>query len=96
MGKMRKLAILLLMLIVSISLLGCGGSEVSSGKVYFLLHNDAGGGFNEDLKQALLKKAQEGGVAIEVLDGKGDSNLQLDQMNESGCDVCVAKRLIFF
>ncbi|BAL82329.1 putative D-ribose-binding periplasmic protein [Selenomonas ruminantium subsp. lactilytica TAM6421] len=82
MGKMQKLALFLLMLMVSISLLGCGGSEVSSGKVYFLLHNDAGGGFNEDLKQALLKKAQEGGVAIEVLDGKGDTNLQLDQMNE--------------
>ncbi|SHK32903.1 inositol transport system substrate-binding protein [Selenomonas ruminantium] len=81
MGKTIKLVFLLMIAMISLGLMGCGGDQASSGQVYFLLHNDAGAGFNEDLKQALVNKAKEHGVTVEVLDGKSDSNMQLDQMN---------------
>ena len=83
MGMTLKRMLLLLLVLAVVGLAGCGGGTgASSGKVYFLLHNDAGSGFNEDLKQALLAKAKASGVDIEVLDAKSDSNLQLDQMNK--------------
>ena len=84
MGMMLKRMLFLLLVLSAMLLSGCGSStDAGSGKVYFLMHTDVGNGFNEDLKQTLLAKGKAAGVEIEVLDAKGDSNVQLDQMNKA-------------
>ena len=57
MVMMLRRMLFLLLVLSAVILSGCGSSmDAGSGKVYFLIHNDTGNGFNEDLKQALLAK----------------------------------------
>jgi inositol transport system substrate-binding protein len=83
MKVLQGMKVFLLSAAVAVTIMGCGSSETASGKVYYLIHDDTGTGFNEDLKQGFLTNAKGAGVETEVLNAQGDTNLQLDQMNQA-------------
>ena len=77
----KCLSLVVLASLVMFLITGCG--DDSSGKVFYLNHdgNDLVGG--QLIRDASLKAAQSAGFDVEVLDAKGDSNLQMDQMKEA-------------
>ncbi|BEU88933.1 sugar ABC transporter substrate-binding protein [Selenomonas sp. TAMA-11512] len=86
----RKLLLSLLSLLGCFCLLGCGLADVgSSGKVIYANHN-GDDTFAMQLKNMFEEKAKAAGIDVEFLDAKGDSNLQIDQLNEAIDDKAAA------
>ena len=83
MSLTRKCLLFLLTVLGCLLLAGCGSSGIGgSGKVIYANHNDADA-FAMQLKNTFAEKAKSAGLDVEFLDAKGDSNLQIDQLNEA-------------
>ena len=83
MSLTRKCLLFLLTVLGCFLLAGCGSSGIGgSGKVIYANHNDADA-FAMQLKDTFAEKAKAAGLDVEFLDAKGDSNLQIDQLNEA-------------
>ena len=83
MNLTRKCLIFLLVVLGCFYLTGCGGSGAGeAGKVIYANHNDDDA-FAMHLKNTFAEKAKAAGLEVEFLNGKGDSNLQIDQLNEA-------------
>ena len=67
--------------LMMLTMAGCG-SQGGGKTVYFAAHDDAVD-FTGMLYERVNHKAQELGVPVEYLNSKGDSNLQIDQLNEA-------------
>lgn len=68
--------------LTAFGLAGCGSQGASGKKIYFAAH-DKPVDFTGLLFRGVERKAQELGVEVEYLDSGGDSNLQVDQLNEA-------------
>ena len=83
MSLTRKCLLFLLTALGCLLLAGCGSSSLGgSGKVIYANHNDDDA-FAMQLKNTFAEKAKSAGLDVEFLDAKGDSNLQIDQLNEA-------------
>ena len=83
MSLTRKLLLFLLGVMGCFWLAGCSLAGVGgSGKVIYANHNDDDA-FAMQLKNTFGEKAKAAGLDVEFLDAKGDSNLQIDQLNEA-------------
>lgn len=93
--KKTRWSILFFMVLLSIfSLAGCSSlGQGGSGKVIYANHND-NDAFALQLKDAFSKEAAAAGLDVEFLDAKGDSSLQIDQLNKAIDDKASAILLI--
>ena len=66
--------------VMALSLAGCGSKGAGGNTVYFAAHDEAKD-FTGLLYEGVQKSVQ--GVQVEFLNSKGDSNLQIDQVNEA-------------
>lgn len=62
---------------------GCGGPSKDEKLVYYLNHDEATSGFNEQLFSSFKNKAESEGLKVEARDAKGDSSVQIDQFKEA-------------
>lgn len=81
--KQMKRILPILLVIAAMIVAGCGSSDTGSGKVYCLLHDNADAGFQGDLKRAIVNRLQAAGIETEVVDAKGDANVQHDQIKQA-------------
>lgn len=66
--------------VMALGLAGCGSKGAGGNTVYFAAHDEAKD-FTGLLYEGVQKSVQ--GVQVEFLNSKGDSNLQIDQVNEA-------------
>lgn len=78
-GKLMAVACAVVM---AFGMAGCGSQGAGGNKVYFAAHAEAVD-FTGKLYEGVSKAAQGIGLQVELLNGKGDSNLQIDQVNEA-------------
>ena len=86
MSLSKKLLVLCLAVIAAVGFCACGGKQgagnAAGKKVIFAAHSEASG-FTGKLYDGISSKLQSIGAEVEFLDGKGDANLQIDQLNEA-------------
>ena len=77
----KKILALALAGLASFGLTACGGAGSGNGTIIYANHQN-GDAFTDSLQAAFKQQADSAGWQVEYLDGKGDGNLQIDQIAE--------------